>query len=219
MQNPRAFLCKKSGGLWVLKTTLREIEPASNLLGSVPLPAEMGWLRPPRGHGIFGSEGLLGPVGMQFRLSIAPIKSPDWTSALLNSTTMQVGSSIQTNMEGKAIICVVVPKSAQSLNLRYKTPELSFARKALPSGCLAAHFSKGSLLALHQNLGRGDGHTDQVLNPIRPKNKLPFSSSVHNIDMQYDFSECCFPIKIFQTHGPVSHLEYRHPPLSSSSTF
>ena len=33
--------------------------------------------------------GILGSMGTQFRLSVAPIKSTDWTSVLLNSTTMQ----------------------------------------------------------------------------------------------------------------------------------
>ena len=55
-----------------------------------------------------------------------------------------------------------------------KNDELSFAIKALPSGCLADHFAKGVLLALHNNLERGDGHTDQMPNPTRPKNKLTF---------------------------------------------
>ena len=47
---------------------------------------------------------ILGPVGMQFCLSITPIKSTDWTSDLLNSTTMQgLGPLFKKNMEGEAI--------------------------------------------------------------------------------------------------------------------
>ena len=42
------------------------------------------------------------------------------------------GSSIQTNMEGKAKNVFVVPKSEQGINLRCKTSDLSFARKYLP---------------------------------------------------------------------------------------
>ena len=72
----------------------------------------------------------------------------------------------------------LVPKSALGIHLRFKNPKLSFAIKSLPSGCLAAHFSNGSFLALHHNLGRGDVHTDKVPNPTLPKNKLPFPCSL-----------------------------------------
>ena len=95
----------------------------------------------------------------------------------------------------------VVPKIAQGLNLRCKTLELSFARKALPSGCLKAHFAKWSLIALHQNLGCGDGHTDQAPNPTCLQNKLYFPRSIHNIDIQYEFGEL-FPHTKFPNSCP-----------------
>ena len=92
----------------------------------------------------------------------------------------------------------VVPKSLQGLNIIYNPPELYFSRKALPLGCLASHFKNGSLLALHHILGCGDGQTDQVPNPTCLKNKLTFTQYVHNIDMQYEFTEYCFPIQVYK---------------------
>ena len=41
----------------LLNTALREIEPASNCFGRLPLPSEMIWLRQPRGHSPFGAYG------------------------------------------------------------------------------------------------------------------------------------------------------------------
>ena len=102
----------------------------------------------------------------------------------------------------------VVNKIEQGLNLICKPPNLSFARKALPSGCLVAHFEKGSLIALQHNLRRGYGHTDQVPNPTHPQKKLPFSCSLHNIDMKYEsvadvlhFVICCCPSSILTGVG------------------
>ena len=43
---------------------------------------------------------LLGPVGTQFRLSVAPIKSTNWTLALLNSTTMQGLGTLSKKKDG-----------------------------------------------------------------------------------------------------------------------
>ena len=71
-------------------------------------------------------------------------------------------------MEGKANNMFVVPKSAQGLNIRFKTTELSFAGKSPPSGCLVSHFTKGGFIALYQHFGRGGGHTDRVINPTCP---------------------------------------------------
>ena len=41
-----------------LKLNYVRSKPSSNLLGRVPLPPKMGWLRPPRGNGPFRAYGI-----------------------------------------------------------------------------------------------------------------------------------------------------------------
>ena len=51
---------------------------------------------------------------------------------ILNSTTIQGLDPLLKKIWGKSRICVVVPKRTQGLNIRCKTSEIYFARKALP---------------------------------------------------------------------------------------
>ena len=108
----------------------------------------MGWLRTPC------IPRLVSLFSRMCRLFVSPIKSTECYSALIKSTTMQgLGPISKQKIHGKIKTVLWCLKSAQGLNLIRKNPELSFARKSLPSVCLAAHFAKGILLAPHHNFG------------------------------------------------------------------
>ena len=152
-----------NGGFWGLKTKIQDIEHASNLIGRVHLPSEMGWLRPPRGlgHVILWAHSFVFPLP-QSRIPTGPILF--WPQLPCKFWVLY---SNKHGGKGKNVL--LLPKSARGLNFGWNPPDLSFTRKDHPSGCLVDNFAKGSFLAIHHDLGRGYGHMDQVPNPTHPK--------------------------------------------------
>ena len=100
--------------------------PASNLIGRVTLPAEMGWLSPPRGHWPLRDCGPFRALGHTVQSVHIPnqVYQLDLGSSQLNYHA-SFGSSIQTNTERKLNNVFVVPKSVKGLNSDSKTPSFT----------------------------------------------------------------------------------------------